>query len=173
MIANDTQCARLAELAEVVRTSKPNATTSQIVRSLCLHHEAAPLIGHVLLDALEEAGYGPEDFDVVQALDTDAALIGSAMLHASASRGLDLDVVLNEGHTCPDGLERDAKVILIAAAGVTPQLLIQMFNQDVLWGAQIVALATVFELDQTTCAEAAARDITIVKAVDETDKTGR
>src|SRR5690606_30399369 len=38
------------------------------LRRVTLHHRAAPLVGHVLLDALEEAGLGPAEIDAVGGL---------------------------------------------------------------------------------------------------------
>ena len=35
------------------------------LRRITLHHEAAPLVGHVLLDRLEEVGLGPGEVDAV------------------------------------------------------------------------------------------------------------
>ena len=76
------------------------------LRRVTLHHRAAPLIGHVLLDVLEEAGLGPADVDAVGGLTLGADPVAAALLHAAASRGLDLDafVVRKEGKA--HGLQR-------------------------------------------------------------------
>lgn len=50
-------------------------------------HQGAELAGHVLLDALEDAGYSVDDFDAVGALTAAAVPLADAMLHAAASRG--------------------------------------------------------------------------------------
>ena len=69
------------------------------LRRVTLHHEAAPLVGHVLLDLLEENGMGPGEVDAVGGLTLGADPVAGALLHAAASRGLDLDafVVRKEG----------------------------------------------------------------------------
>ncbi|WP_102509923.1 orotate phosphoribosyltransferase [Sanguibacter massiliensis] len=69
------------------------------LRRVTLHHRAAPLVGHVLLDALEEAGLGPAEIDAVGGLTLGADPVAGALLHAAASRGQDLDafVVRKEG----------------------------------------------------------------------------
>ncbi|MBT1174043.1 orotate phosphoribosyltransferase [Bifidobacterium sp. LC6] len=54
-------------------------------------HHAAPIMGHVLIDALEDAGYSVDDFDAVGALTAAAVPMVSAMIQAAASRGEDLD----------------------------------------------------------------------------------
>lgn len=69
------------------------------LRRVTLHHRAAPLVGHVLLDVLEEAGLGPGEVDAVGGLTLGADPVAAALLHAAASRGQDLDafVVRKEG----------------------------------------------------------------------------
>jgi hypothetical protein len=54
-------------------------------------HRAATVMGHVLIDALEDAGYSVDDFDAVGALTSAAVPMVCAMTHAAASRGEDLD----------------------------------------------------------------------------------
>ena len=76
------------------------------LRRVTLHHRAAPLIGHVLLDVLEEAGLGPGEIDAVGGLTLGADPVAGALLHAAASRGQDLDafVVRKEGKS--HGMQR-------------------------------------------------------------------
>ena len=52
---------------------------------------AATVMGHVLIDALEDAGYSIDDFDAVGALTAASVPMVSAMIQAAASRGEDLD----------------------------------------------------------------------------------
>ena len=52
---------------------------------------AARVMGHVLIDALEDAGYSIDDFDAVGALTAASVPMVSAMIQAAASRGEDLD----------------------------------------------------------------------------------
>ncbi|KAB7789494.1 type I phosphoribosyltransferase [Bifidobacterium cebidarum] len=59
--------------------------------SVTFDHHAAPIMGHVLIDALEDAGYSVDDFDAVGALTAAAVPMVSAMIQAAASRGEDLD----------------------------------------------------------------------------------
>jgi orotate phosphoribosyltransferase len=76
------------------------------LRRITLHHRAAPLVGHVLLDVLEEAGLGAGEVDAVGGLTLGADPVAAALLHAAASRGQDLDafVVRKEGKA--HGLQR-------------------------------------------------------------------
>ena len=59
--------------------------------SVTFDHRAATVMGHVLIDTLEDAGYSVDDFDAVGALTAAAVPMVSAMIHAAASRGEDLD----------------------------------------------------------------------------------
>lgn len=69
------------------------------LRRVTLHHRAAPLVGHVLLDVLEEHGLGTADVEAVGGLTLGADPVATALLHAAAARGQDLDafVVRKEG----------------------------------------------------------------------------
>ncbi|WP_201737225.1 type I phosphoribosyltransferase [Bifidobacterium aemilianum] len=59
--------------------------------SLTFDHRAAAIVGHIMLDALEDQGYCVDDFDAVGALTAAAVPLVDAMIHAAASRGQDLD----------------------------------------------------------------------------------
>lgn len=84
---------------EVALASGATAQYYVDLRRVTLHHEAAPLVGHVLLDLLEEAGLGTAEIDAVGGLTLGADPVAAALLHAAASRGQDLDafVVRKEG----------------------------------------------------------------------------
>ena len=76
------------------------------LRRITLHHRAAPLVGHVMLDLLEEAGLGTAEIDAVGGLTLGADPVAAALLHAASARGQDLDafVVRKEGKA--HGLQR-------------------------------------------------------------------
>lgn len=76
------------------------------LRRVTLHHEAAPLIGHLLLDHLEVNGYGPADIDAVGGLTLGADPVAGALLHAAASRGLALDAFVVRKEAKAHGLQR-------------------------------------------------------------------
>src|SRR6188474_101918 len=76
------------------------------LRRITLHHEAAPLVGHVLLDHLEVSGYGPADIDAVGGLTLGADPVATALLHAAASRGLGLDAFVVRKESKAHGLQR-------------------------------------------------------------------
>ncbi len=91
---------------EVTLASGATAQYYVDLRRVTLHHEAAPLVGHVMLDMLEEAGLGTAEIDAVGGLTLGADPVATALLHAAASRGQDLDafVVRKEGKA--HGLQR-------------------------------------------------------------------
>ncbi len=73
------------------------------LRRITLHHEAAPLVGEVLLQLLDDAGLAPQ---AVGGLTMGADPVAAALLHAAAAQGRPLDafVVRKEGKA--HGLQR-------------------------------------------------------------------
>ena len=59
--------------------------------SVTFDHRGASVVGHILLETLEEAGYSVDDVDAVGALTAAAVPLVSAMIQAAASRGEDLN----------------------------------------------------------------------------------
>ncbi|MDR1392859.1 MAG: orotate phosphoribosyltransferase [Bifidobacteriaceae bacterium] len=77
------------------------------LRRVTLHHQAAPLVGHLLLDMLEEGGLvAGDDYLAVGGLTLGADPVASAMLHAAASRGLNLDAFVVRKDAKAHGLQR-------------------------------------------------------------------
>lgn len=99
MTTNDSLKARLIELIKQLSVKHGDFTLASgkkssfyiDLRQSTLHHEASSLIGHVLLDLLEENGYLPEDIDAVGGLTMGADPVAFAIMHAAGSRGLDVD----------------------------------------------------------------------------------
>ena len=95
MSTNDSHITRLAELVNELSVVRGKVTLASglesdfyvDMRRATLHHEAAPLIGHVMLDMLEEVGLSVDDVDAVGGLTMGADPVATAMLHAAASRG--------------------------------------------------------------------------------------
>ncbi|MEE6271760.1 orotate phosphoribosyltransferase [Georgenia sp. MJ206] len=111
---NDSHRSRLAELVRelaVVRgevTLASGLTSDYYVdmRRVTLHHDAAPLVGHVMLDLLEEAGLGAGEVDAVGGLTMGADPVAGAILHAAASRGLGIDAFVVRKEAKAHGLQR-------------------------------------------------------------------
>ena len=114
MTTNDSQRAGLAQLVTSLAVVRGRVTLASGVESdfyvdmrrATLHHEAAPLIGHVMLDMLEETGLSTDDVDAVGGLTMGADPVATAMLHAAASRGLDLDAFVVRKAAKDHGMRR-------------------------------------------------------------------
>lgn len=76
------------------------------LRRVTLHHRAAPLVGHVLLDHLEEVGLGTAEVDAVGGLTLGADPVATALLHAAASRGQALDAFVVRKAAKAHGMQR-------------------------------------------------------------------
>ncbi|WP_159624605.1 orotate phosphoribosyltransferase [Actinomyces sp. zg296] len=161
MSTNDPQRARLAELVgelAVVRGAVTLASglTSDFyvdMRRATLHHEAAPLIGHVMLDVLEEAGLTTEDYDAVGGLTMGADPVATAMLHAAASRGLELDAFVVRKAAKDHGMKRriegpgveGRRVVVLedtSTTGGSPLEAVEALREA---GAEVLAVAVVVD----------------------------
>jgi orotate phosphoribosyltransferase len=90
--ARDRLCELVTDLAVVHGTvtlaSGKQADYYVDLRRITLHHEAAPLVGTVMLDLLADSGLTAE---AVGGLTMGADPVAAAMLHAAAARGQRLD----------------------------------------------------------------------------------
>lgn len=91
--ADDVQFASLEpreQLESLLREHMKDRPFSEL-SPVVFDHRATPLIGHILLDTLEEQGFGVDDFDAVGALTAAAVPLVCAVMQAAASRGEDVD----------------------------------------------------------------------------------
>ena len=123
------------------------------MRRATLHHEAAPLIGHLLLDKLEENGFGPGEIDAVGGLTMGADPVAAAMLHAAASRGLDLDAFVVRKAAKEHGMGRQVegpdvtgrKVVALDDTSTTGGSILTAVEALRAAGAEVVACAVVVD----------------------------
>lgn len=158
---NDTPRTRLATLVrdlavvhgEVTLASGRTSDFYVDMRRATLHHAAAPLIGHVMLDLLEEAGFGPGEIDAVGGLTMGADPVATAILHAAASRALDVDAFVVRKEAKGHGLRRRVegpdiegrRVVVVedtSTTGGSPLAAIEAVREA---GAQVVAVAVVVD----------------------------
>ncbi len=85
----------------VVLSSGREADWYVDLRRVTLHHRAAPLVGRVLLDTVRDW-----DFDAVGGLTLGADPVGTAMLHAAAAAGRDLDAFVVRKAEKAHGLQK-------------------------------------------------------------------
>lgn len=125
------------------------------LRRITLHHAAAPLVGHLLLDALEEAGFGPAEVDAVGGLTLGADPVAAALLHAAASRGLELDAFVVRKESKAHGLQRRIEGPEVAGKNVVAVEDTSTTGSSVLTavealreaGANVVAVAVIVDRD--------------------------
>lgn len=121
------------------------------LRRATLHHEAAPLIGQVMLDLLDNAGI--KDFDSVGGLTVGADPVATAVLHQSAARGRTIDAFVVRKAPKDHGMGRQVegpdvsgkRVIVLedtSTTGASPLTAARALEKA---GATIVAVATVVD----------------------------
>lgn len=151
--------ALVAELAvvhgRVTLSSGREADYYVDMRRATLHHEAAPLIGHLLLDRLEEEGFGPGEIDAVGGLTMGADPVAAAMLHAANSRGLDLDAFVVRKAAKSHGMGRQVegpdvagkRVVALDDTSTTGGSVLTAVEALRAAGAEVVAAAVVVDRD--------------------------
>ena len=123
------------------------------LRRATLHHEAAPLIGQVMLDMLDAAGI--TDFEAAGGLTMGADPVGTAIMHQAAARGRKVDAFVVRKQAKEHGMGRQVegpdvkgrKVIVVedtSTTGGSPLTAVKALEAA---GAIIVAVATVVDRD--------------------------
>lgn len=123
------------------------------LRRATLHHEAAPLIGCVMLDLLDEAGI--TDFDAAGGLTMGADPVATAILHQAAARGRKIDAFVVRKAAKAHGMGRQVEgpdvrgknVIVVedtSTTGGSPLTAAKALEEA---GANILAVATVVDRD--------------------------
>ena len=158
---NDSNRARLAELVNELAVVRGKVTLASglesnfyvDMRRATLHHEAAPLIGHVMLDLLEEHCFSVDEVDAVGGLTMGADPVATAMLHAAAARGLDLDAFVVRKAAKDHGMKRQIegpsvegkRVVVLEDTSTTGGSPIQAVEALRAAGAQVLAVAVIVD----------------------------
>lgn len=161
---NDSLKARLIELIKTLSVKYGDFTLASgkksnfyiDLRQSTLHHEASALIGHVLLDMLEEAGYLPEDIDAVGGLTMGADPVAFAMMHAAGSRGLDLDAFVVRKAAKDHGMQKQIEgpdlngkqVVIVEDTSTTGGSPITAAQAAEAAGAKVLCVAVVVDRGQ-------------------------
>jgi orotate phosphoribosyltransferase len=159
--------ARLVELIKTLAVVHGKVTLSSgleadyyvDLRRATLHHEAAPLIGKVMLDLLDNAGI--KDFDSVGGLTMGADPVATAILHQASAQGRNIDAFVVRKAPKDHGMGRQVegpdvagkKVIVLedtSTTGGSPLTAARALEKA---GATVVAVATV--VDRATGAKEA------------------
>lgn len=160
---NDPRKARLAALVKELAVVHEKVTLASgresdfyvDMRRATLHHEAAPLVGHVMLDMLEDNGFAPDDIDAVGGLTMGADPVATAILHAANSRGLDVDAFVVRKAAKDHGMKRQIegpsvegkRVVVLEDTSTTGGSPLQAAQTLEAAGAQILAVAVVVDRD--------------------------
>lgn len=129
------------------------------LRRATLHHEAAPLIGKVMLNLLDENGI--KDFDSVGGLTMGADPVATAILHQASAQGKTIDAFVVRKAPKDHGMGRQVEgpdvsgknVIVLEDTSTTGGSPLAAAEALVKAGAKILAVATV--VDRSTGAKQA------------------
>jgi orotate phosphoribosyltransferase len=139
---------------EVILSSGKQADYYIDLRRITLHHLAAPIVGHLLLDMLEENGFiAGDSFTAVGGLTMGADPVACAMLHAAYSRGIDLDAFLVRKTAKTHGMQRQIegpdiarrKVVIVEDTTTTGNSPITAIEAARAAGAEVIACATIVD----------------------------
>lgn len=148
--------ARLLELIDeiavvhgkVVLSSGKEADWYVDLRRITLHHEAAPLVGRVLLEATSDL-----DYDVVGGLTLGADPVATAMLHAAAAQGRALDACVVRKEQKKHGMQRRVegpgvagrRVLAVDDTSTTGGSVLQAVEALREAGAEVVGIALIVD----------------------------
>ena len=122
------------------------------LRRATLHHEAAVLVGKVMLDLLSDAGLSP---DAVGGLTMGADPVATAMLHQASARGMGLDAFVVRKEAKKHGMARQVEgpdisgknVVILEDTSTTGGSPLAAAKAAEEAGAKVLAIATVVDRD--------------------------
>lgn len=160
-MSNDSQRDRLIELVKELAVEHGDFTLASgkkssyyvDMRRATLHHEAGPLIGHVMLDMLEEAGFGAGEVEAVGGLTMGADPVAAAIMHSAAARALDIDAFVvrkapkdhGTGRQIEGPSIRGRRVVILEDTSTTGGSPIRALEAARAEGAQVLAVAVVVD----------------------------
>jgi orotate phosphoribosyltransferase len=123
------------------------------LRRATLHHEAAPLIGKVMLKLLDDNGLG--DVAAVGGLTMGADPVGAAILHQSSAQGRSINAFVVRKQAKAHGMGRQVEgpsvegktVVVLEDTSTTGGSPLTAAEALVAAGAKVVAVATVVDRD--------------------------
>jgi orotate phosphoribosyltransferase len=165
MTFNSSAKPRLVELIKELAVVQGRVTLSSGIeadyyvdlRRATLHHEAAPLIGQVILDLLDQNG--ATEFDAIGGLTMGADPVATAVLHQAAARGRSIDAFVVRKAAKAHGMGRQVegpdvkgkRVVVVEDTSTTGGSPLTAAEALEAAGAIIVAVATV--VDRNTGAQ--------------------
>ncbi|TLP99770.1 orotate phosphoribosyltransferase [Nesterenkonia salmonea] len=156
----DSEVSRLRELIDhhaivrgkVTLSSGKEADYYVDLRRVTLHHEAAPLVGRVMLKMLDAAGIG---YSAVGGLTMGADPVGTAMLHAACHQGRQLDAFVVRKAAKSYGMGRQVegpsiegrKVVVLEDTSTTGGSALQAVEGVRAAGGDVQAVAVIVDRD--------------------------
>jgi orotate phosphoribosyltransferase len=160
MTSSSPDKAKLAELVSKLAVVHGKVTLSSGIeayyyvdlRRATLHHEAAVLVGKVMLDLLVENSLST---DAVGGLTMGADPVATAMLHQASARGLNLDAFVVRKEAKKHGMARQVegpdisgrKVVILEDTSTTGGSPLAAANAAKAAGAEVLGIATVVDRD--------------------------
>jgi orotate phosphoribosyltransferase len=160
MTSSSPDKAKLAELVSKLAVVHGKVTLSSGIeadyyvdlRRATLHHEAAVLVGKVMLDLLEENDLAPS---AVGGLTMGADPVATAMLHQASSRGKNLDAFVVRKEAKKHGMARQVegpdisgrKVVILEDTSTTGGSPLTAAKAAEEAGAEVLGIATVVDRD--------------------------
>jgi len=108
------------------------------LRRVSLHHEAGPLLGHLMLDMLAAGGMNLEQLGAIGGLTMGADPVATAMMHAAASRGLATDAFVVRKAAKGHGLQRR-----VEGPGVADRAVVVVEDTSTTGGSVLTAVTAV------------------------------
>lgn len=133
MFSNDPQKTRLAELIRTAGVDK--------LDDVLLQHESGHLVGHVVLDMLEEQGYPADEFDAIASRPSELALALSVM-HAASSRGMEINTIVLADDAVHGPFEAGDRVVVVSVRDGQMRTGVAAGEPVVSAGIEVVALAS-------------------------------
>jgi orotate phosphoribosyltransferase len=139
---------------KVILASGKEAEYYVDLRRITLHHLGAPLVGHLMLDMLEERGFvAAQDWQAVGGLTLGADPIADSILHAAASRAIEVDAFVVRKNVKDHGMQRQIEgpdvsgksVIIVEDTTTTGGSPIAAIEAARAAGANVVACATIVD----------------------------
>jgi len=150
----------LAQLVSELAVVHGNVTLSSGIeadyyvdlRRATLHHEAAVLVGKVMVDLLSDTGLSP---DAVGGLTMGADPVATAMLHQASARGMSLDAFVVRKEAKKHGMARQVEgpdisgknVVILEDTSTTGGSPLAAAKAAEEAGAKVLAIATVVDRD--------------------------
>jgi orotate phosphoribosyltransferase len=142
----------------VVLSSGQEADWYVDLRRVTLHHQAAPLVGRVMLETVRDW-----DFDAVGGLTLGADPVAAAMLHAAAADGRNLDAFVVRKAEKAHGLQRRVegpdvagrRVLAVEDTSTTGSSVLTAVEALRAAGAEVVGVAVIVDRGAGPAVEAA------------------